>query len=577
MLSGVAGGVAATSGCVDRLRTVMGRERPNPITVTIKTVPADDDPYALLVARQLSKWFDAAGVRTKVLPMASEELFRQVLVNHEFDVFVGRYPDGDVGPDSLYSLLHSRFGVEPGWQNPFGYATLSVDDLLTKQRTTTGEARRKAVSDLQRTLARENPFAVLAFPDVIRTARTDRFAGFGTEDVTDAVGALRLRRVDPAAETLRVTTTDERVTSNLNPLLAALRRLGTTTDLIYDPLVRRYRGETYPWLAESVEWIEDGVLDVTLRPDLAFHDGESLTAADVAFTYEFLRDTSLGESEQSTPTMGYRGRSTVVESATATDRRTVRLLVGDRVRSVARRALTVPVLPRHVWHERTSDAKVGGIDLGGSMTEALVTNNIPPVGSGPLAFAGATRNDRLVLERFEDHFLHREATASGLSGAVADGAPFEKLVVRHVGSDPAAVELVASGEADMTLAGAGPDVVRRVGRSDALDLLVDRSQSFYFVGFNTRRAPYANPRFRQLLTRLVDRTNLSRSVFSTFATPAVSPLAGTDWVPERLTWQGRDPIAPFLGTAGSVDAERARAAFREAGYRYDEQGRLLGA
>ena len=55
VLAGVAGSAAATSGCVSRLRTVMGRESPDPVTVTIKTVPADDDPYALLIARQLSK------------------------------------------------------------------------------------------------------------------------------------------------------------------------------------------------------------------------------------------------------------------------------------------------------------------------------------------------------------------------------------------------------------------------------------------------------------------------------------------------------------------------------------------
>lgn len=576
VLAGVAGSVAATSGCVSRLRTVMGREGPEPVTVTIKTVPADDDPYALLIARQLSKWFEAAGVTANVLPMASEELLRHVLVNHEFDLFVGRYPNPDVGPDSLYPLLHSQFATEPGWQNPFGYADLSVDDLLTRQRTTSGSERRRTVAELQSTLARENPFTVLAFPDVIRAARTDRFARFGTTKIDEALGVLQFRQVDPAADTLRVTTTDERVTSNLNPLLAAVRRLGTVTDLIYDPLVRHYRGERYPWIAQSTEWVEDGVLDVTLRPDLSFHDGEPLTAADVAFTYEFLRDTSLGESNQSAPTMRYRGRSTLVESATVLDRRSVRLTFADQARTVADRALTVPVLPRHVWRGRTGEPQVGGLDLGGGTTEALVTNNVPPVGSGPLAFVNATRNDRLVLERFDDHFLH-EGSTPDLPETVADGVAFERLVVLHVGSDSSAVELVTTGEADLTLAGLGPDVVRRIGQAADLDLLVDRSQSFYFAGFNTRRAPYANPRFRQLLSQLVDRVHLTQSVFSTFAAPAITPLAGTDWAAEELRWRGKDPITPFLGTAGKVDEEQARAAFRDAGYQYDEQGRLLGA
>ena len=458
----------------------MGRESPDPVTVTIKTVPADDDPYALLIARQLSKWLRTAGINANVLPMASEELLRQVLVNHEYDLFVGRYPDSTLDADSLYSLLHSQFATEPGWQNPFGYANLSLDDLLARQRTTDGDERHQAVADIQSTVARENPFTVLAFPDVIRAARNDRYGRFGTTRSDEALGLLQLRRVDDEADTLRLTTTDERVTSNLNPLLASVGRVGTVTDLLYDPLVRRYRGERYHWLAESTTWVEDGVLEATLRPDLTFHDGEPLTADDVAFSYGFLRDTANGERNQAAPTMRYRGRSTLVESATAPDRRTVRLAFDEETDSVAERALTVPVLPRHVWMERTGEPQVGGLDMGGGTTEALVTANVPPVGSGPLAFASATRNDRLVLERFADHFLETTET-SALPDAVADGVPFEELVMLHVGSDSSAVELVGSGDADMTLAGLGPGVLRRIGQADDLDLLVDRSQSFYFL------------------------------------------------------------------------------------------------
>jgi peptide/nickel transport system substrate-binding protein len=554
----------------------MGRDAPDPVTVTITTVPTDDDPYALLIARQLSKWFEAAGITANVLPVSSEELLRQVLVNQEFDLFVGRYPNPMVGPDSLYSLFHSRFATEPGWQNPFGYANLSVDELLDGQRTAGGSERRRTVADLQSTLAQEKPITVLAFPDVIRAARTDRFGGFVSPAVDEAIGVLQFDRVDPAAGTLRVTTTDERVTSSLNPLLASVRRVGIVTDLLFDPLVRQHQGERYPWLAESITWVQDGVLDVSLRPNLTFHDGEALTAADVAFTFEFLRDTSLGETAQSAPTMRYRGRSTLVDSATALDDRRVRLAVDGRDRSVVRRALSVPILPRHVWADRTGDPDVGGLDLGGETTEALVTDNIPPVGSGPLAFGNATRNDRLRLERFDDHFLHA-GTTPNLPETIAEGVAFEELVVTHVGSGSSALELVSGGDADLTLAGVGPDVLRRIGQDDDLDLLVDRSRSFYFVGYNTRRAPFANPRFRQLLGRLVDRGYLTRTVFSSFASPSLSPLGGTDWVADELRWRGEDPVTPFLGSAGRVDGTQAREAFREAGYQYDAQGRLLGA
>jgi peptide/nickel transport system substrate-binding protein len=65
-------------------------------------------------------------------------------------------------------------------------------------------------------------------------------------------------------------------------------------------------------------------------------------------------------------------------------------------------------------------------------------------------------------------------------------------------------------------------------------------------------------------------------VFEGYARPAVSLLAGTDWLPGDLRWNDHDPVTPFLGSAGELDVDRARAAFRDAGYRY-EGGTLVEA
>lgn len=575
LLASLAAGTAATGGCVQRIRRVLGRRRPDPVAFDVKTVPADEDPFALLVARRLAGWFRAAGLDARVLPMAGEELLRQVLVNHEFDAFVTRYPHIDVDPDALYSLLHSTYSAEPGWQNPFGYADLQMDELLETQRGTSGATRRSAVADLQHAIVRENPFTVLAFPDAIRTVRRDRFTGWSVADLSAPTGYLELEAVDDATE-LRVTTTDPRVTENLNPLSAEFRRRGLVTGLVYDPLVCHHGGEYLPWLAASWEWRGDdgSTVVVRLRENLQWHDGEALTAADVAFTYRLLADSSLGRSEEPVPATRFRGRSSLVSSVGVRDETTLFVQFDDCSPEVAVRALTVPILPRHVWQERTREATVGGIDIGGPTTEAIVTDNVPPVGSGPLAFVEADARERLVLERYRGHFLAREVDP-GLPDSIDDGPAFDRFVIRVAGSDPSAVELVATGAADATVTPVGPDVVPRIGRNDDLDLQVRRSSSFYFVGFNTRRAPFANPRFRGILAQLCDREFLAEEVFDGYAVPALSPLAGIEWVPPDLYWSEAKSVAPFFGEDGTVDVERAREAFREAGYRYDEEGRLL--
>jgi peptide/nickel transport system substrate-binding protein len=577
---------------VRRLRTSVGWHSPSQVTLDIKTVPADADPYALRVARHVSRWLAAAGIDAQVTPMAEEELLRQVLLNGEFDVFVARAPARFRTPDALYSLLHSRFVETPGWQNPFGYANLEVDDLLETQRLVADDNRRGVVADLQRSVARTQPFTLVVFPDDVRAVRSDHYANWWDADFTSPQGYLRVERVPKDGRTgddgprsrdeLRVVVTDRRATENLNPLAVEFRRHGVFTGLLYDSLgYATETGTTERWLAESWAFTDarDGLrASVTLRPDLTWHDGEPLTAADVAFTYRLFADTTLRADESAdddpVPAPRFYGRASLVDEVRAVDDQTVAFRFVDCTPRVATRAFTVPMLPKHVWVERTGQASVGGIEVGVA-TEALVTNNIPPVGSGPLAFVRNTPGESLVLEPFEEHFLTRERV-SGAPTPLADGPAFDRLAVRVVGSDDPAVSVVAEGEADVTGTAVGADTVPRIGRADDLNLLVGRSNAPYLVGYNARRTPLTNPRFRNTLARLIDRSYLAEEVFEGYARPAASPLAGTDWLPTDLRWDGDDPVVPFLGSDGELAVDRARDAFRDAGYQYDGDD-LVGA
>ncbi|RDI69803.1 ABC transporter substrate-binding protein [Halopelagius longus] len=597
VLSSLATGVAVLgSGCASRLRAVTGWKSPDQITLQIKTVPADADPYALRVARRVAEWLRTAGIGVQVTPMAEEELLRQVLLNHEFDLFVAPAPATFRTPDALYPLLHSRFAGAQGWQNPFGYTNLDVDELLEQQRHTSGQKRREAVNRLLQSVATTQPFTVVAFPDDIRAARTDRFTNWQRADLQSPMGYLNLdRRVgaesltadgsDAAEAHLTVATTDERLTQNLNPLAVEFRRTSAITGLLYDSLGYSPDGGTVePWLASSwafSEGKEGPVARVELR-EATWHDGERLTAADVAFTYAFLADTSLGSVIQTedgedddgpVPAPRFQGQSSLVTNAEVVDPRTVELQFVDCDPQVATRAFTVPVLPEHVWSERTSAASVGGIELG-SATEALVTNNIPPVGSGPLEFVRNTPREAVVLERFDDHFLTSE-NDDGIPSHLANAPAFDRLTVQVVGSDVTAAETVASGDADVTGTPLGAATVPRIGRASELDLIVRRSERFYLVGYNARRPPLTNPRFRNTLAHLVDKDFITREVFEGYAQPAASPLDGTGWLPSDLRWNGTDPATPFLGANGELDVERVREEFRNAGYQYEDE-KLVG-
>lgn len=574
ILAGIAGTVSvAASGCVQKTRSIANRSDPGQVSLDVKTVPADVDPRAVYIARTLADHLTAVGVDARVTLMDERELLRDVLINNEFDLYVARHPTYD-DPDFLLSLLHSRFVEEAGWQNPFGFTDLDVDELLETQRRTSGPERYECLAELQRTIARQQPFSVVAFPDDLWAVRTDGYAGWSRFGLGRPLGYLALDATDSAPERLETVSTNGRMTENLNPIASEFRNRGTFTGLLYDSLGRRYDGSFEPWLAADWEWTDrpgDGpTATVRLRDDARWHDGKPVTAADVTFTYEFLADTSLGREESPVSAPRFRGRTSLVKRARPVGDRTVEFDFAVSDPAVAVRAFTVPILPEREWRPKSSPTDVAGITVGDRTTKALVWDNPEPIGSGPLRFEDKAARERLVLSRFEDHFLHTDSDED----TPPFGAVFGELTVKVVPSADAALDFLDDERADATASTISPRLAPAVVRNDDLGLVSETSRSFYHLGFNVQRSPLGNPRFRRNVVRLLDKQELASEAFGGYAVPAASPLAVTDWSTPDLTWADEDPVLPFFGTDGELNGTEARKAFRRAGYQYDD-GNLL--
>jgi peptide/nickel transport system substrate-binding protein len=201
-----AGASASLGGCLRRARSVAGWDSMDPVSLRIKTLPADSDPYALHTARVITSWYREAGIDAQVVPVSEEELLRQVLLGKDFDAFLVRTPSLHRDPDVFYGLLHSQFADARGWQNPFGYTNLDVDEWLETQRRATGDRRREAVAELQRSLARSQPFTVVGFPDEIRAVQRENYTNWRRANLRSPQGYLTLRRV---AEELTETNDDD--------------------------------------------------------------------------------------------------------------------------------------------------------------------------------------------------------------------------------------------------------------------------------------------------------------------------------------------------------------------------------
>lgn len=577
-----AASVGATSGCVTRLRSILNRDSPSTVSMSVTTPPADDDRRATLIARQLVDNLNAVGIDATLNILPLVELNRQVLLNRDFDLFVGRFPPiGD--PDGMRPLFHSSFATEAGWQNPFSYTSIDADRALQRQRTAEGERRREAVADVVGRIALEQPATTVAFPDEIRAVRTDRFTGWETRSLQRPLSFLALERAAPAADqrTLRLAVVDSRISRNLNPLSVEYRRPVPFTDLLYDSLARRIDGELLPWLAAEWTWSGEELpdtLEVSLRPGLVWHDGVSLTADDVAFTFRFLSDTSLDNLEQSVPAPRFRGPSSLVTDATAIDDETVELQLERTSREVARRVLQTPIFPAHVWLERTSVANVSGFGGSDNVTEALIADNDDPVGSGPVALDSLTTDQEVVLVPFENHFLTQlDRPLDPIPEGFVGGPEFDRLRLRIAPSNETAVALVEGGDLDGTATALDPrePIISAIGDAAEVSMLVEQSTSPYQIGYNAAKLPFSNPYFRRMLARLLDKRFVVDRALRGYGSPAAHPLDRTPWSPEALTFDGTDPEVPFFGEDGELDVEAAQAAFVERGYEFDEDGSLI--
>jgi peptide/nickel transport system substrate-binding protein len=566
VLAGTAGAVAATSGCLGEIRNIAGRQPVDQLSLRISTVPASKDPYAIQIANHLAGTLEQSGIDVMVDPMSPDVLRRETLVNFDFDLYVDRYPSGG-NLDELRSMLHSAYGEESGWQNPFGFSNLDVDELLDEQRTSDHDERVEIGRELQRRVVEYQPFTVVCFPDRIDAIRNDRFEGWPGASLTGVIEYLQLDRVGETAA-LELLLGDDHVTRNRNPIAVEYRDRGNLIGLLYDPLVRRVddaAAEPIPWLARSIEWDDTETAATVRLRETPWHDGEPLTAEDVAFTYQFLADTSLGRTDIPVPTPLNRGRLSLVENVRVQADDALRFEFTTANRAIARRALGVPILPEHVWRERAGPADLAGVELSERTTEALVTPNEDAIGSGPFRFEAATTGESLSLVRFDEHFSHAEEIEQLPVRVTENG--IDRILFTVSPSDDATVEILVENEADASVGGLRASVVPKIVQSDDVSLAITSSSEFYHVGYNCRRSPITDPRFRRAVARHLDRGFLVETALNGYGTPAEAPIRG-QWLPEELQWDGEASL-PFFGDAGELDVEAAREAFREAGYQYD--------
>lgn len=170
----------------------------------------------------------------------------------------------------------------------------------------------------------------------------------------------------------------------LNPGTAVLTEAYTIFELVYDSMYQlELDGEFTLELAESVDVSEDGtVYTYKLRPGLLWHDGEPVTAADVAFSYQ------LYQAQEDFPFLNvYTAYFDTIEAA---DDQTVVLTLTEPIPNLESQLIYLYILPEHIWGAYDSES------VAEFENEALI-------GSGPFKLTGYAQNQFVQLAATKSH------------------------------------------------------------------------------------------------------------------------------------------------------------------------------
>jgi peptide/nickel transport system substrate-binding protein len=170
---------------------------------------------------------------------------------------------------------------------------------------------------------------------------------------------------------------------SLNPGNGVLSEAYALYELVYDtPVSVDASGEFVPELAESWEVSDDGLTwTMTIVEGATFHDGEPLTAEDVAYTIQLYRDT---EAFPFLPS--YAAPFVEIE---ATDERTVVLTTEEPLVTFEAYMAFIYVLPQHIWEAEA---------------DAVAFENAEMVGSGSFSLVEASQGEFVELAANKEHW-----------------------------------------------------------------------------------------------------------------------------------------------------------------------------
>ena len=270
-----------------------------------------------------------------------------------------------------------------------------------------------------------------------------------------------------------------------------------------------------PVLAESYDQIDEKTYRFHLKKGVKFHNGDEMTAEDVAFSLK---------------------RATSPQSVFASSKG--RYIDPDGFKVEDRYTLIVKTRAPFGGFLESMKHPYASILCKRAVEEAGSSYSMNPVGTGAFKLIKWTKGEKLELEAFADY--HGEKPA------------YKKLTFLIIPDDSTRVIALETGKVDFVYAMPTAEFNRLKGE-DKVQLVRAPGLVLYYLGLNTQSPKLADPRVRMAIEYAVDKAALNQVVYEGNSAPAIGPLL---------------PVCSFFpenAAAFPYDPEKAKALLAEAG------------
>ncbi|HID31895.1 MAG TPA: hypothetical protein EYP24_00770, partial [bacterium (Candidatus Stahlbacteria)] len=282
--------------------------------------------------------------------------------------------------------------------------------------------------------------------------------------------------------------------ANLSPLYPSVAGLNEVVDLLFLHLHRTdpKTGKMIPELAESWEFSEDlRAITYYLRKDATWWDGKPVTADDIVFTFNLMKN----------PKTGYPNLA--------------KLRFIDRVEKVG--DYQVRFFFRKVYADELTDSDLQPLPKHILSKEKNIKGsqfNLKPIGNGPFKLKHWEPRSHIELVANDKYYLGRP--------------PLERIVIRFYYDPDSLTGDLEKGILDLAQ-GLDPKVAKTLKRKKAIKVSSIPGRSYLYIGWNLSNSLLKDEKIRQALTMAIDRNAILREIYLKEGAVSTGPIPPSSW------------------------------------------------